>query len=208
MTRTVHALLLSAALVFASWTAYGQEPPAAPESPGLQALRAFQQDRIHTNTTAMLVLGSWAAGNILAGAYGNFRASGEAKYFHQFNALWNSVNLGIAVFGYLDAVSADPATMSAAAIIRDHSSLQSFLLLNAGLDVAYMTAGFYLRERAKNSSNAGRLRGYGTSLLLQGGFLLLFDVTLYFIHAELASTGLFPYLDGQGGGGIALRLGI
>ncbi len=202
MKHIFYPLIISTALVLPVGAAYGQETPS------LQQLRAFQQDRIRTNTTAMLVLGSWAAGNILVGVYGNFRAHGEAKYFHQFNALWNTVNLGIALFGYMDAVSADPATMSAADIIRDHSSLQSFLLLNAGLDVAYITAGFYLKERAKSSSSAERLRGYGNSLLLQGGFLLLFDLTLYFIHAGNASAGLYPYLDGQGGGGLTFHLGI
>ena len=76
------------------------------------SLMSFHQSRMVINETAMLVLGGWAAGNILIGTYGNFKASGEAKYFHQFNAAWNIVNLGIAAFGYFNAVNSDPSSMT------------------------------------------------------------------------------------------------
>ena len=156
---------------------------------------SFHQNRMNINETAMLVLGSWAAGNILVGTYGNFKSSGEAKYFHQFNAMWNVVNLGIAAFGYLNAVNYEPSSITKLEILNEYSSLQSFLLLNAGLDVAYIATGFYLKERSKNSSSSERLRGYGNSLLLQGGFLLAFDVALYFIHQSNAALNLYPHLE-------------
>ncbi|MEP0862299.1 MAG: hypothetical protein HRF52_12765 [Ignavibacterium sp.] len=174
------------------------------------SLISFHESRININESAMLVLGGWAATNILVGTYGNFKASGEAKYFHQFNAMWNVVNLGIAAFGYFNAVNSDPASMTNIEILKDYNSLQSFLLLNAGLDAAYIMTGFYLKEKAKNSSSAERLKGYGNSLLLQGGFLLLFDVTLYFIHQNNANINLYPHLEsllaGGFGAGINLKL--
>ena len=171
-------------------------------------LKDFHLERMNINESAMLVLGGWAAANILVGTYGNFKASGEAKYFHQFNAMWNVVNLGIAAFGYFNAVNSDPASMTNLEILNDYNSLQSFLLLNAGLDAAYIMTGFYLKERAKNSSSAERLKGYGNSLLLQGGFLLLFDVTLYFIHQNNANINLFPHLESllAGGFGVGINL--
>ena len=165
-------------------------------------------ERKNINETAMLVLGGWAVGNILVGTYGNFKVTGEAKYFHQFNAMWNVVNLGIAAFGYFNAVNSDPSSMTNLEIIKDYNSLQNFLLLNAGLDVAYIATGFYLKERSKNSSSAERLRGYGNSLLLQGGFLLLFDVSLFFIHQNNANINLYPHLESflAGGAGIGINL--
>ena len=168
----------------------------------------YQQERNDINQNAMLVLGSWAAANILVGAYGNFKASGEAKYFHQFNAAWNIVNLGIAAFGYFNAVNSDPAAMTNVEIIKDFNSLQSFLLLNAGLDVAYIATGFYLKERSKNSSSSERLRGYGNSLLLQGGFLLAFDVALYFIHQHNADINLYPHLESLLAGGVGVGINL
>lgn len=172
------------------------------------SLFTFHQSRMNINENAMLVLGGWAAGNILAGAYGNFKAKGEAKYFHQFNAMWNVVNLGIAAFGYLNAVNSDPSSMTSLEILNDYSSLQSFLLLNAGLDAAYIMTGFYLKERAKNSPSSERLKGYGNSLLLQGGFLLVFDVALYFIHQNNADLNLYPHLESMLAGGVGIGVSL
>ncbi len=166
--------------------------------------REFHLERMKINESAMLVLGGWAVGNILVGTYGNFKASGEAKYFHQFNAAWNIVNLGIAAFGYFNAVNSDPSSMTNLEIIKDFNSLQNLLLLNAGLDVAYIATGFYLKERSKNSSSSERLRGYGNSLLLQGGFLLVFDIVLYFIHQNNADINLYPHLESFLAGGVGL----
>ncbi len=169
---------------------------------------SFHQNRMNINESAMFVLGTWAAGNILVGTYGNFKASGEAKYFHQFNAMWNVVNLGIAAFGYFNAVNSDPTSMTNLEILNDYNSLQSFLLLNAGLDVAYIATGFYLKERSKNSSSSERLRGYGNSLLLQGGFLLAFDVALYFIHQSNANINLYPHLESFLAGGVGVDINL
>lgn len=171
-------------------------------------ITAFGLSHQKINTSAMLVLGSWAVGNILVGTYGNFKANGEAKYFHQFNAMWNFVNLGIAAFGYFNAVNSDPSSMTNLEIIKDYNSLQNFLLLNAGLDVAYIATGLYLKERSKNSSSAERLRGYGNSLLLQGGFLLLFDVSLFFIHQNNANINLYPHLESLLSGGIGVGINL
>ncbi len=171
-------------------------------------MQSFEQERQDINNTGMLVLGSWAAANILVGTYGNFKASGEAKYFHQFNAVWNIVNLGIAAFGYFNAVNSDPASMTNVEIIKDFNSLQNFLLLNAGLDAAYIATGFYLKERSKNSSSSERLRGYGNSLLLQGGFLLAFDVALYFIHQGNADINLYPHLESFLAGGVGVGINL
>jgi hypothetical protein len=93
-------------------------------------------------------------------------------------------------------------------IIKDFNSLQNILLLNAGLDVAYIATGFYLKERSKNSSSSERLTGYGNSLLLQGGFLLLFDVALYFIHQGNADVNLYPHLESFLAGGIGVGINL
>lgn len=177
------------------------------QSDSLLKLNGFQESRNKINQTSMIVLGSWAVGNLLSGTYGNFKAKGEAKYFNQFNAMWNVVNIGIATFGYLNAVNNDPSSMSNAEIFKEYNSMQNFLLLNAGLDIAYISIGLYLKERAKNSSNSDRLTGYGNSLLLQGGFLLLFDAALYFVHQSNASVNLYPHLESfmQGGAGLTIN---
>jgi hypothetical protein len=178
------------------------------QSGEMDQIRLFQAERNSINHTAMLVLGSWAIGNIIIGTYGTSTATGQVKYFHQFNALWNTVNLGIAGFALLSMSGQDPSSMTALQVLNDHTSFQSFLLLNAGLDVAYVSFGLYLRERSKSSSNADRLHGYGNSLLLQGGFLLAFDLILYFVNDHTAAVHLYPFLEPMltGGAGVGLRI--
>lgn len=180
--------------------------PAEAQNPG--SLLSFQEERNAISKSGMIVLGSWAMGNILLGALGNSKATGEAKYLHQFNALWNVVNLGIAAYGYANAATASPAAMSNAEIIKEFGSLQSFLLLNAGLDIAYMTTGLYLKERAKSSPNGVRLRGYGNSLLLQGAFLLVFDSVLYLVHKHNAAIRLFPHIEDVVAGNIGIGVSL
>lgn len=158
-------------------------------------LLLFNQQRLQTNKIGMITLGSWALINIGSGAIAARQATGSNKYFHQMNAYWNVVNLALAGFGYYGSATSDPASFHLFASIKEQYGLEKILLLNAGLDVAYMATGLYLTERAKNSiSQANRLKGFGQSLMLQGGFLLLFDATLYFIHHSHVN-GLRNILD-------------
>ncbi len=173
-----------------------------------QFMHFFEEQREEINRTAMLLLGSWAAGNLLIGAYGNFSTGNETKYFHQFNAMWNLVNLGIAAFGYFNTINSNPAAMTTLEILNEYHSLQNFLLLNAGLDVAYIMTGFYLKEKSKSSSRGELLRGYGNSLLLQGGFLLVFDIALYFIHQGNADINLYPHLENLLNGGVGVGINL
>ena len=164
-------------------------------------LAQFDQARLSHQKKAMLVLGGWAAGNVGAGLILRSRRSGEDRYFHEMNALWNGVNLGIAAAGYWSAThaGASPDVYSA---LREHYSFEKILLLNAGLDVGYMAGGFYLMERAKNTGKRPeRLRGYGKSIVVQGAFLFAFDLANYFIshsreHEAKLLLGATP--DGVG----------
>ncbi len=169
----------------------------------------YELQRQEINRSAMMVLGSWAFGNMLVGTYGHFNTSGHARGFHQFNFMWNVVNLGIATFGYYQAVNADPTTFGHVDILKEYNTLQNILLLNVGLNVSYMATGLYLRERSKNSIKHGdRLKGYGNSLLLQGAFLFLFDTSLFFIHRNHAGLHLYPQLESlaEGGAGLGMVL--
>jgi len=54
------------------------------------------------------------------------------------------------------------------------------LLINAGLDVAYLGSGFLLRYLStRYDSRSDLLKGYGNSLILQGAFLLVFDLSFW-----------------------------
>ena len=147
-------------------------------------LEDFNRNRLQKQKTGMLILGGWAVGNIASGIILSKQKEGSDKYFHAMNAGWNTVNLVIAGFGYYGALKADPASFDLYQTVQEHHKFQKILLLNAGLDVGYMAGGLYLIERSKNTSkNPERLKGFGQSIILQGGFLFAFDLVNYFVHA-------------------------
>lgn len=147
-------------------------------------LATLNQWRLDRQRTAMLVLGGWAMANITTGIYLRGRTTGPDRYFHTMNAAWNAVNLGIAAVGYWSSLGGDAAGSDLYTSVQQHFNLRQILLFNAGLDVGYMLGGLYLTERAKTSTkNPDRLRGFGRSIILQGGFLFAFDLVNYFIHA-------------------------
>lgn len=145
-------------------------------------LTEFNQGRLQRQRTAMLVLGGWAVGNIGYGLAARGNATGVNRHFHDMNIGWNAVNLTIAALGYYTASKTDPASFDLYTSLQEEYKIQKILLLNAGLDVGYMMGGLYLMERSKNSEkNADRLKGFGQSILLQGGFLFAFDLATYFV---------------------------
>jgi hypothetical protein len=146
-------------------------------------------NRIHRQKIEMQVLGGWSIANIATSlALGN-SATGEDIYFNQMNVAWNVFNISIASIGYLNALKEKPSVM-AMDVFQRQLKLEKSLLLNTGLDVAYIFGGLWMLERAKTFENPkefDRLRGFGRSLILQGSFLFLFDLSLYIIEASHAS---------------------
>jgi len=160
-----------------------------------EALTDFNQSRKQITKTGMLVLGSWAVGNMAVSGLLMPGASGSRYYFHQMNVFWNVVNLGLAGFGFYNALQMDPSGAGVSSTVSEYYSLQKTLLFNAGLDLAYVAGGLYLLERAKNNeSRENQFRGYGRSIILQGAFLLAFDVALFFV-LDSRSDQLLPYLN-------------
>ncbi|MFW5762391.1 MAG: DUF6992 family protein, partial [Cyclobacteriaceae bacterium] len=143
----------------------------------------FNQERLKINKIGMITLGGWALGNIAINGLLARNASGSTKYFYQGNIYWNLVNLGLAGVSYYASVNTDPASLNLAESIKEYYSIQKILLFNAGLDVAYITGGFFLKERAKNTENRREMfTGFGNALILQGGFLLAFDLVMFLVH--------------------------
>lgn len=155
-------------------TAQRNDPPTT--------LRQFSEQRIRQQKTLGLTLGGYALANIAVGTIAAGQSSGEAREFHKMNVYWNLFNLGIAGAGLLGSRkrTADGETLADA--VRQHENMKQLLLVNAGLDVAYVVGGAYLRQRADTRPDkADQLRGYGSSVMVQGGFLLAFDLVNYFI---------------------------
>ena len=160
-----------------------------------QNLDQFNKERVQLNKKGMLVLGSWAVANIALSPILANSTSGSDQYFHQMNGYWNGVNLAIAGLGYYNTIKIDSNDMTMSQIIKAQHKLEKTLVFNAGLDLAYIAAGYYLKERAKNTEgNPDRLQGFGESLVLQGGFLFVFDLGYYLVQKNHGEK-LFSLVD-------------
>lgn len=167
------AIIMCAFCLFDFTAVYGQDANVQ--------LTEFNERRIDITKKSMLVLSGWALTNIAVGGYGYLSREGKLKYFHQMNAAWNIVNLSIGFFAYREALGSLPSSFSLSESLSEAHTLESILLLNIGLNIAYIATGSYLWERGIRKENT-RLKGYGPSLVVQGGFLLLFDSILYAAH--------------------------
>lgn len=156
---------------------------AQQDNPSLQ----LGQKQHDLEKNSMITLTTWGGANLISGTIGSLSSNeGEANYFHQMNAGWGLINMGIGLSSLL--FSKDPAVSNTEVVNRSHQT-EKILLFNAGLDVAYVTGGFLLRSLANNNpENAIRFRGFGNSLLLQGGFLFVFDITQAILHQRLRKS--------------------
>jgi hypothetical protein len=175
-------------------------------------LPAFAAERTRLDQRGMVILGGWAVGNLLVSGIAAGQAKGSAQYFHQMNVGWGAVNLALAGGGYLGARRAAGQPLAdRSGNVRSQLKTENLYLFNAGLDVAYLATGVYLLEKGRTPAASGsseRWRGYGQSLLLQGGFLLLFDGLQYTAHHRHGNRGLYPLLSrvSIGPGAVALVL--
>jgi hypothetical protein len=165
-------LLLSFILTAAGCCALSQE----------QSLETFQKKQHRINKKGMTVLASWAAANMAVSALALQKGNTTAHYYNEMNIIWNGFNLGLAGLGYLNASKKNRGNSSWNDIVKHQVKTEKIFLFNAGLDVAYVAGGAYLKERARRNTSPLKLTGYGNAVMINGGFLFLFDIIMYGLH--------------------------
>lgn len=139
----------------------------------------------------MGVLGAWALLNLLLSGWLVARTGPRLArhYFHQMNIGWGAINAALATWGIIQARPLDAAGFTLADSLRAQFDFEKLLLVNAGLDVAYLVVGAWLRARAATAEERPeRLQGFGQSVTLQGAFLLVFDAGLYLLYHRFAGA--------------------
>lgn len=130
----------------------------------------------------MTVLASWAVANMAVSAFSLRSGNTTARYYNEMNIIWNGFNLGLAGLGYLNASQKNSGNNNLAEILKHQNRTEKIFLLNTGLDVAYIAGGAYLKERAGRNTDPSKLTGYGNAVMVNGGFLFLFDAIMYGLH--------------------------
>jgi hypothetical protein len=131
----------------------------------------------------LAVLAAWALLNLVVSGYFVARADRryEPYYFHGMNVGWGLVNAGLACWGILQLHFTAPVGVQLRDLVQSQLLNEDLFVFNAGLDAAYVMTGFYLRALARvpGQPTPARLLGFGRSLWLQGGFLLIFDAVMW-----------------------------
>jgi len=161
-----------------------------------QSLVDYNTERLKLDQNLMIGLTSWSLANVAVSAYGWAKTDNEAMYFHQMNVMWCGVNLALAIPGYFKARKTDPRSFSFAQTWKEQIKTEKIFLFNTALDLVYMGSGLLLKQRAQlDDINYHRYRGFGNSLLLQGGFLFLFDLTATLLHTKHRNEKLNGFLE-------------
>ncbi len=170
----MHKLFLLGVTFFVSLYAFAQKTD----------LLKFEKARISKQKNAMIVLGGWSAANIIVSGIATDTRNKEARFFHQMNVMWGGINLAIAGLGYWAAGREKIGNPTLASVLRHQNKTEKTFLLNAGLDVVYVGAGLLMNKTSDNQKVPERFKGYGNSIMLQGGFLMIFDAINYAIHRK------------------------
>ena len=145
-------------------------------------LLKFEKERINYNKKSMLVLGGWSAANIIVSGFATNTSNREMRYFHQMNVQWNAINLVFAGLGYWGANKENINNPTLLSVLKHQSKTEKTYIFNTALDLAYIAGGLYMTEKSKSRKDPAKLKGYGNGIMLQGGFLFVYDAVNYFIH--------------------------
>ncbi len=134
----------------------------------------------------MYVLGGWAVGNLIYSGLSVGNTTGESKAFHQMNLGWGAINVTLAGIGVLGARKKNFPGNQLETLEMQYSVEKTFLV-NTALDVAYVAGGYAMTQYGENQGDLekrNRNVGFGKSVMLQGGFLFLFDFVMYGVHRK------------------------
>jgi len=156
-----------------SATAFAQAPTA-------NDLFEFNKSRNRRTSTGLKVLGGWAVANMGTSGYLYFNTGRSDKYFNQMNFLFNGVNLVIVGASLLPK---EKNNLPLGKTLQWQSNTEATYIANAALDLVYSATGLYLTEKAKSDyKQRDRWNGWGNALIMNGGFLFLFDTSMYIVH--------------------------
>ncbi len=128
---------------------------------------------------------SWSGLSVAAGAVMGLSADRFWRGVGSQFVGWGLIDAGIAWLGLRSARSkaAQSDAHTPARQLEMRTTLHRVLWINAALDVGYVTGGVVLATT--KGRNDSLWRGIGWGIVVQGGFLLIFDL----VHALLLGAG-------------------
>ena len=142
----------------------------------------FEKRRVQYTKNSMAALAGWSVVNIVGSGFATKTHNAEVRAFHQMNVMWGSINLALSGLGYFGASREKINNPVLADVLKHQNRIEKTYLINLGLDVVYIGSGLLMNKTSDNQKNPAKFKGYGNSIMVQGGFLLLYDALIYSIH--------------------------
>jgi hypothetical protein len=177
------AIILASGPVFSQNNASDSVQNASNDSIQLPLPEAVAMERINITRNYMTALGAWGLVNVVQGSISATNTLGPEHYFHQMSSYFNAVNVGIAAVGFLGIKKQLLKTNTLDSEIKAQQKIQKILLINSALDVGYFGIGLLMRNSGIKNQNA-KIQGYGGSIMLQGAFLLAYDLLQFGAHRK------------------------
>jgi hypothetical protein len=177
------AIFLVSGPVFSQNNPSDSAQTAVNDSLRLPLPEAVAMERINITRNYMTALGAWGLVNVVQGSISATNTVGPEHYFHQMSSYFNAVNVGIAAVGFLGIKKQLLKTNTLTSEIQAQQKIQKILLINSALDVGYFGIGLLMRNSGIKNQNA-KIQGYGGSIMLQGAFLLVYDLLQFGAHRK------------------------
>lgn len=150
----------------------------------------FIQTQGRLNKDGAIGLSSWALLNIgYSGSQLN-KSTGQEYHFHKMNLIWGGIDLAVGIPTFIRSQRIYKGKVQLKLDKYNPKKYLAIYSMNSWLDVAYIATGLIVKSRASHSSDPEKLRGYGNSIILQGGFLFSFDSVMYLLHRKLYKNHL------------------
>ncbi len=140
----------------------------------------FQKKFFKIQQQSTLVFSGWSILNIGISSLCSknlFNPVTSNEHFHLSNFNWNLFNAGFAGLSHYSVYTNSQKNWSIPELNKRKKRLERVLAVNIALDFIYIASGFLLKHATNpaDPSNYPAFQGGGNSLILQGGFLLVYD---------------------------------
>ena len=159
--------------------------------------QSYMLEKQKIGKSGMIAYTSWSGANLIGGTIGWATTEGEWKYFSQMTTVWSIINLGISIPGLLGSFKTYENGVPTSQLIKSQYGSEQTYLINGGLDFLYIGSGAVLSAISnQHPNNRELLRGFGNAIMIQGGFLLIFDFIQYFRHRHQRTSSDAIFIDG------------
>ena len=144
----------------------------------------------------LAILGWWCILNLLVAIPGIYLQRNWWWYFFVMNITWAVINLIVVYFLFKHVLFQRYQKGNTYDRFEVQYHVDKMMLLNIGLDPAYVTAGLFLYTLSKlpNINYPEMWFGFGCSVIIQGAFLMIQDHYIYRLH-RINFKKAKPYLE-------------